>query len=509
MIPPDALEVLHQTIRHDLPDSPWLTLLETVAVTGAAHSLHLRAATGLQRNSLSRLIAKLNQIAGKWPPILVELDHSLPRLGQAGRAPQVYLLGEAGAAVLRLTEHPDVAACGLKDDKPIAHALDMLDVHLAARQAAMPVVTDRVLEFSEGRVIRPDHVIGAPPAQPYLIENEQAAGPDLLRRMRDCVQNRADFFSSAEGRVMEPIVRMLISLPRGKWYEQTLHYWDQAIRSVFAKYPQPPYRILAMPLAEFLAQPNWEADPLRNDRRWSDLTPTRSVPQSAPLSAPPAVDAHPENQTQALAVATATPRAWLRTSPHDDALLLEALWLDFTERASTVFTDIPDPDPEFFALMRLIYAASHDPTLLAIDRAGFPRASVYLLQRYLEIHQPLRKALSSAMKRGASASRWNVTLIRQWMQTVIDRFLAYHGFASGDTLQAWAVVTDWHDDEAQHAIDVRVYLASGEMLMPHHASGIVPGRDEVDQAARALAWVLHALFAYAPRIGLGQPPAFW
>jgi hypothetical protein len=502
MIDPTALDVLHQTIGKDLPNAPWLPLLETVAVTGVANSLHLRTATGLERDALNRLIAKLNQLAGKLPPVLVELNHSLPRLGQRGRAPNVYLLGETGAALLRLVGHADTTASGLKQDTPIAHALDMLDVHLAARQAGIMLTTDGVIEFGDDRAIRPDHLVCPTADFHYLIENEQAAGADLLRRMRESVQHRVDFFTSAEGSQVQPIVRMLISLPRGKVFEETLHYWDQAIRSVFVRHPQPPYRIIAMPLGEFLNQPNWNADPLCDDHRWIDLTPTHA-PQSTQLTF-----SHDQPAASTTAI-TKAPAEWLRTSPHDDLLLLEALWQDFNERAVTTFTDIPDPDPKFFALMRLIYAASHDSSRSIIDRAGFPRASVYLLMRYLQIHPKLRETLAGSMKRGASASRWNVTLIRQWMQTLVDQFLAYHGFASGDTLWAQAVVTDWHDEEAQHAIDVQVYLTSGELLMPREASGVVPGRDEIHHAARALAWVLHALFAHAQRIGLGKPPAFW
>ena len=95
------------------------------------------------------------------------------------------------------------------------------------------------------------------------------------------------------------------------------------------------------------------------------------------------------------------------------------------------------------------------------------------------------------------------------MQAVIDQFLKYHGFASGQTLLARVALADWKDENTVHAIDVEVYLASGEMLMPREASGIVPGRDEVAEAARTLKWVLHALFAHAEPIGLGKPPAFW
>jgi hypothetical protein len=48
-----------------------------------------------------------------------------------------------------------------------------------------------------------------------------------------------------------------------------------------------------------------------------------------------------------------------------------------------------------------------------------------------------------------------------------------------------------------------------EVLMAREASGVVPDRCETAVAERALARVLHALFAHARHLGLGRSPAFW
>jgi hypothetical protein len=510
---PTTLDTLYQTITHDLSDAPWLTLLETVAITGVADNLQLRQATGLDRDRLNRLIEKLDRLAERLPPILAELDHTLPRFGVRGRAPNIYLLGETGAALLRRSDSTwarDARACGLKEDTPIAHALAMLEVHQAATQAGLTVVTDRELDFGEGKAIRPDHLVTLADGQRAIIEIEQAASADLLRRIREGIKHRARFFASAESRGVSPIVRMLINLPRGKILDRTLHLWEQAIRSVFAPYAHPPYRIIALPLAEFLEAPDWSLQPDEANRRWIDLTPAPSGSDQARSSAARHEGASTHNSHHA-APDTQAPKEWLRTSPHDDRLLLEALWQVFQESASKRRwrADIPDPDPEFFDLMRLIYSASHDPTLSPLDRAAFPRASVFLLMHYLQLHPKLKEQLVEALRRGENASRWNVTLIRQWMQAVINAFLEYHGFASGDTLRAEAVVSDWHDVDAQHAIDVVVSITSGEVLMAREANGVVPDRRELTSAERALAWVLHALFAHARHLDLGRPPAFW
>jgi hypothetical protein len=483
-----ALDVLLHTLQTNLKDEPWLDLLRTLNITGTANSLQLQAALHLSRDRLPRLIEQVNQLARRLPPLVVEFDHPIARPGVRGRAPTVYLLDETGAALLRATgEDRNARTCGLKDDLPIAHALAMLDVHLCATAAGVPIETDRKLLFGAGKDIRPDHLITLD-GRRYLIEIEQAASSDTLRRLNENVLHRVAFFTSPESRDVEPVVRMLINLPRGKAFQRTCHYWRVAVESVFESLDTPPYRLLALPLNEFLQEPIWNLPDIEVDPRWLDLS---EPPQPAARSQARTVEAAPEEL--------------LTLSPHDSALILNALWQDYRWHTARQPSTAPRPDRESFMLWRIIYVASHDPALSALDRAGFPHASLYLLKRYLQLHEPLKKDLTAALKRGQNAGRWNVTLIRQWMQAVLNIFLEYHGLYSSDTLQVRAIATEWASTTALHALDVDVQIAP-EVLRENDQP---LGRDEVARTERALAWVLRALFQHARHLDLGNPPVFW
>ena len=47
------------------------------------------------------------------------------------------------------------------------------------------------------------------------------------------------------------VVRMLLALPRGKDFDRTLGWWQQAIKLVTADDQSLPFQLLAMPLADF------------------------------------------------------------------------------------------------------------------------------------------------------------------------------------------------------------------------------------------------------------------
>ena len=208
----------------------------------------------------------------------------------------------------------------------------------------------------------------------------------------------------------------------------------------------------------------------------------------------------------AVVVAPRLPDGLRRWSSHDDRLILEALWQVFEETAHQRLDRLPRAAPEFFELMRLIYAASHDSALTPLDQASLPHASLYLLKRYLQMHPTLRADVQSALKRGASMIRWNPTMVLHRMQVAFDAFLAYHGWQAEGPLQVRATMTNWEDREPR-VFSVEVWLDSGELLMTER-NGVVPGRDEIDRAAKAIAWVLYALVAHASRLGL-DTPAFW
>ena len=485
------LKVVHQTLLDQLTDQPWLALLTTLDVAGVADTQQFQKATGLNRDKTMRLLDDMHAI---HPDLCPWLGHAVPRPGVRGHPPKVYRLGEMGAAILRLNDCPQARACGLKDDTPIAHALALLDLSLAAKQSGVAIQIDRELKYGNGRGLRPDGLITLPDGLLAFFEIEQAAAPDYLRRMKDSLQNRLDFFRNKEGQAAQPIVRMLINVPRGKTWTKTIGYWQQVIPIAFGRnFRKPPYRILALPLAEFLQNPDWSAQP--DETRWIDLTSSAAEEAATTNAGLPA-----------LVVAAKVPNGLRSRSSYDDRLIIEALWQVFQETAHKPDRNLSRADPAFFELMRLIHAASHDEHLSPREQAGMPDASLYLLMRYLQMHPLLRTDIQKALKRGAIMTRWNPTMVTHRMQIVIDTFLEYHGWHVDGPLQARAAMTNW-DDREPRVFSVEVSIGSSELLMSER-DGVVPGRDELDRACSALAWVLYALFAYARHIGL-ETPVFW
>ena len=104
---------------------------------------------------------------------------------------------------------------------------------------------------------------------------------------------------------------------------------------------------MVMSLAEFITAPDW-SNPVTS-LKWTELKPVSTKralvkPSSKSLAAPNV----PVELTQ--------------RSARDDVLVLKSLWLFFQESASNL-GHTPLPDPVFFDVMRIIYAASHDTTL--------------------------------------------------------------------------------------------------------------------------------------------------
>jgi len=56
-------------------------------------------------------------------------------------------------------------------------------------------------------------------------------------------------------------VRVLWALPRGAGWERSVRVWEKAVAAVAAELGGTlPMRLVALPLDEFLAQPDWGAD---------------------------------------------------------------------------------------------------------------------------------------------------------------------------------------------------------------------------------------------------------
>ena len=382
----------------------------------------------------------------------------------------------------------------------------MLNLYLAACAADLPVALDRPLPYGDGQTLRPDLLVTLPGDLPAaLFEIEQRANVTLLRRIRDSVRHKVTFFQSAAGRAVSPTVRVLINLPRGALWEQTLRVWERAIAATADEHGgRLPCRWCARPLLDFLAQPDWAEPP--DPDRWTDLFD----PALTRHFAPPAGAGELAKKSTAGSLAPrppALPAGLRRWSVPDSHLILRALWQHLQEQGPGLLatSDRPLSHPVFFLTMQVIYAASYPPDVTPWEHAQHPHASPYLLRRYFQMHPALRQALSKTIARGSSTIKWSTPLVTHKMQIVVDLFLRYHGLHSRGTLSA-TTIGPWRQPDDRGAFGVRVSLHPEVLLGPE--SGVLPTPEEVAAAETALAWVLEALFVYSHELGLKSPP-FW
>ena len=464
---------LQQELETAFPDQIWLKLLELFLPSGVVNTAHMGAGLGMNRDKLSRLLNKLVVTGAGFPAIIRLLDHPLKRpAGSPGKPPHVYLLDSSGADLLNANGHPGTRPCALKTDREINHALSMLSVHMAAREAGLEVLTDAVINFGEQRSIRPDQRISLPDGQFVLYEIEQDTKRALIPRMLASLANKQAFFLSEGHPAYLPEVRMLINLPRGTRLNQTLNVWQECFKLLAEKQAtEPAFRLLALPLGEFLKQPEWGTD---TTDRWQELY------------------AHTDEEEQDRTDQAIGPTGIYEQdrSAASDNVMLKALLQEYDDR---VVPDLPPPDFGMFDVVYTIYSASNSDYSIS---STLPRKSIYLLKRYLEMHPTLKKRLGSALHQGKGRIRWNYTTIVHRMQEVINRFLAYHGWQSGGPVQVKAVSDGW-EGPGNFGVSANIQLKFNNQ---HEWQEFF--------IHRALAWVLWALFEYADELGLGRPE-FW
>jgi hypothetical protein len=496
-----TLDTLQQTLNTQCPDQAWLRLLEVFVPVGLADMLQLQQATGFDRDKVNRLLILFARLQPDRSPIVTKLSTDIARPGQRSRPPKIYLLSETGAALLRQVGHEDLQACGLKGDTAIAHARGLLDVYLAAKQQqGLAIVIDSELPYGD-KVIRPDALVTVGEGTLALFEIEQSARADLLRRLQESLRHKLAFFGCTDPAraQVSTVIRMLLALPRGKDFDRTLGWWQQAIKLVTADGRSLPFQLLVMPLADFISSPDWNAEQLD---RWIDLT-------AAPLTesgATPQASRLPAPASESARAVVQLPKGLTRRSTHDDRLVLESLWHWFIEHASQEVQEFQRPTPEFFEIFRVIYKASHDRDLPVLEYSAFPHASLYLLNQYLRMHSDLRENWNEALRYGSHRTNWNPTMVLHKMQVAIHEFTRYHGWDNQGALQIFPSSSNW-DDDGDRTFTVHVRIYNGELLMLER-DGVVPGSDEIAEAETALGWVLWAMFAHARHLGLVRP-GFW
>jgi hypothetical protein len=485
------------------PAGRWLAVLTVLQYTGVADRQQILEETNLSRDRFLTFESAAEELAPG--DLLKRVPFPVHRPGRPGRPPTVYTLGSLGAALLRAHGFPKAHACGLKTETALAHAREMLTLRQVADTAGLRVVLDSTLPYGDGdeHVLRPDARIILPDGTIALYEIEQHADLTVLRRLRDSVRHKVAFFQDAAGQSFSSTVRVLINLPNGNSaWDETVAAWEQATAIVAEEQDgELPVQLIARSIQDFVAEPDWNEPPsheewesLLDPAQLSSFTPVLRSEANAGSSSPSPTKTH-------------LPRGLKRRSTADTHLIMLAYWQYLQETGPDLLRKptIPRPHPAFFATMRLIHAASFSPDATPWERAAHPAAGLYLIQRYLDMHTQLRKALSKALRRGGGSLRWSTPTITHRMQCVIDTFLKYHGFQSRGTLFA-APLPPWERKDGRGEFGVQVRLHR-ELLMGER-DGVVPTREDVQAAEIALGWVLYAIFAYGREIGLKTAP-FW
>lgn len=472
-------KILVETLNCKVTAGSWKPLLELFVPTGVADMVQIQKALSLVRDKARQLIEQVQACHGDLPPIIETLQQSTQRAGVRGRTPTIYRLGPSGAAILRSLGYKDIKAANLIEPIAVQHAVLMLDVRLAALEKGLRVITDAEFQYGADNVLRPDHQVWLSGDCMAFFEIEQSGKPGIMPRVLKSVQHKKNcFLGIRKGRV-SPDVRMLLNVARGPDWDRTTKVWSQAC-SVAADGKPLPFRLLAIPLVEFLDHPDWGEEPDPN--RWLDLTKQPS-------------------QTKALQLAKSqAPTQLLNMSPEEYRLLMLALWQQFLETKDAPRIFAARPNPVFFEIMRIVFNASHGEEGDLIAQASVPRASIYLLNQYLLANPDLKQYLKATINRGIPTLRWNLPIILQKMQVVINAFLKYHGWRNGKVLRATAGMYDF-DSVSGAGLCVTVRIVEPELLMLP-GQEVVPSRYEVKQAEEALGWVLLALFAYAEHLDL-------
>ena len=485
----ENVEILEKRLKKTIPAGEWKKILEAMDIVGIIDNRQLQSATGLGRDKVRRILEKMETARVGLPPIFLVSTQKLIRPGLSGRAPKVYILGKSGADLRRSLGYKDARAYSQKSPIAQAHALALLDIHHAAGQAGLQRQTERKLHASEYLYIRPDCLVSLDEDNLAIFELEQLARPNYLPRITRSLRKKIEFFRQNKDKNISTEIRVLFNLKPGAIYRKTIQRW-RGVCELLAKDEKSgtlPFSLLAMPLMDFLANPDWDVHPRKT--RWTDLTAKEKTSSS----------------TLGAAVSAKTlPSKLKRSTSRQNVLILEALWQEFREQDIQFTEKFVFPDPQFLELVQVIYLASHNQRGTAIEQAAFPNASLYLLKQYLLMRPSLLNTLNSVVSKGGRSVHWNANMILNRIQSIADAFLAYHGFRSTGTLKVYAQTVDWNA-KLPKSFMVQVEITTPELLTAEKEN-YYPHEKDVREAEEALMWVLRALFVHAKKIGLYAPP---
>ena len=467
----ETTKELEAALDAAMPDRRWMSLLELFLPTGVADVSQLQSGTDLSWHKIRRALEIMETTYLVDMPVLKRLDHSIRQPGRVKRPPTIYLLAPGGAALLRANGH-EARPCELKEDIPISHALCMLSVHLAAKLSRVEEITDKNLDYGDGQVLRPDHLITLPDKRKVIMEIEQAANPQLITRIMESLSNRQAFFKSRECENFLPEVRMIVNAKPGSSMRRTLNIWENAVREQFKKDGvEMGFRLMTIPLVTFLDAPEWDVE---LSERWKEIR------FGLGRKTEPDEDESLDNLTNT------------HRTLKDEIVLLEALNEDFERRFADV--KFEKADRELFTLAYTVFTATYDPDKY-YKHSEIPYRSLYLFSEYLNLHPDLRTKLKVALhaNRGRVVLSQNNILHR--IDIVIRAFLRYYGWQTSGHVKVRATMNPQRFGTV-YGISVRLptYLFYTD--------------EEQREKEVALEWLLWAIFEYGDELKLGKPD-FW
>lgn len=211
------------------------------------------------------------------------------------RPATIYLLGQAGAALLRERGLlKDTRACEIKDPVAQGHRLCLLDIILLGlAQGQTVLLPEKDLPNGEGQVVRADVALptfasGGEPAQTVrewrLVAVEQQAGENNARRVELQVERWWSYFAGAPGAErVSPVIMMVFNLKQAE-LPTALTEWQGALAASTARSGAAPFQVHYTLLVDFMQSPAWQtADWQRYPRLAPTLKPV--TPRVDPLEA--------------------------------------------------------------------------------------------------------------------------------------------------------------------------------------------------------------------------------
>lgn len=392
-----------------------------------------------------------------------------------GASPIVYRRGPGATAFLRDRTGQDIRPCELARPDQVVHALCIVDAALQLREMGYKVQVEQQAGLGRGS-IRFDLLVET--SEGLLdIEVEQCIGADHIPRIRRLLQERNRLFSSPQGRTFARRVLVLFNIPRAEW-PRMQRIWRQAIATMEER---PAIEVWGMLLSRF-----GECMNLQERSGWVNLTE------------PVAVD---RERAQSEALVKTLPDTLRRAADLlGDRIILTAFLQDFQEQAERSVDD-------FLSFARLIEGIAAPSLWGHIDGptgAEMPRASLYLLRRYLEMYPQLHQILKRRMLEGAELNRWSVAMITTRIRGIVRDFLGFFGLCPDRGLVVRVHLPDYDRDQDEVHLSVRM-----ESPWPGDGEEETYTGIPIEEPARfehALAFVLQLLLWYPGELGLRRPP---